>query len=58
MNGIDGVVLDPLADLDAVDLRHHDVEQDQVRQVLLGRGQRFLAVGRLHEVVAVRARAA
>ena len=49
------IVLDPLADLDAVDLRHHDVEQDQVGQMLLGGGERLFAVGGLLEVVAVRA---
>ena len=47
MNGSVGVGLEPLADLDAVDLRHHDVEQDQVGQLLLGGGERLLAVGGL-----------
>ena len=54
MNGSVGVALEPLADLDAVDLRHHDVEQDQVGQLLLGGGQRLLAVGGLLELVALR----
>ncbi len=49
-----GVVLDPLADLDAVDLRHHDVEQDQVRLQLLGGGERLLTIGSLLEVIALR----
>ena len=39
MNGRDGVVLEPPADLDAVQLRHHDVEQDQVRLRSLVRGR-------------------
>ena len=49
-----GVALELLADLDAVDLRHHDVEQDQVGQQLLGGGERLLAVGGLLELVALR----
>src|SRR5262249_43461828 len=45
--------LEPLADLDAVDLRHHDVEQDQVRLGLIGRRQRLGAVGCGDDLVAV-----
>ena len=54
MNGSVASALMLLADLDAVDLRHHDVEQDQVGQQFLGGGERLLAVGGLLEVVALR----
>ncbi len=47
------VRLDALGDLDAVELRHHDVEQDQVGQMLLGGDERLLAVGGLQQLVAV-----
>ena len=49
-----GIVLEPFADFDAVDLRHHDVEQDQVGEELLGGGERLLAVAGLPEFVALR----
>ena len=42
-----GVGLQLPADFDAVELRHHDVEQDQIRKLLRGRGNRLLAIGGL-----------
>ena len=39
-----GVVLEAPAHLEAVDLRHHDVEQDQVRALGRRGSQRLLAV--------------
>ena len=53
MNGSARVRLEAPAHFDAVDLRHHHVEQDQVGQMLLGGGERLLAVGRLQQFVAV-----
>jgi hypothetical protein len=49
-----GVGLELLADLDAVDLRHHDVEQDQVGEQLPGGGKRLLAIRGLLELIALR----
>ena len=48
------VALELLADLDAVDLRHHDVEQNQVGQKRPDGGQRLLAIGGLLELIALR----
>jgi hypothetical protein len=48
-----GVVLEPAADLDAVELGHHHVEQDQVRAVFFCGSQGLLAVGGLSQIVAV-----
>jgi hypothetical protein len=42
----------PSADLDAVEPRHHDVEQDEIGRRLARGGQRLLAVGRGDDVVA------
>jgi len=40
-----GVGLDLPAGFDAVHLRHHHIEQDQIGMVLPCRGQRFFPVG-------------
>jgi hypothetical protein len=48
-----GILLEPAADLDAVDLGHHYVEQDQIRGPFFRGSERFLSVGRLHELIAV-----
>ena len=48
-----GIGLDLPAGFDAVDLRHHDVEQDQIRMMLPGGGDRLLAIGRFDELVAL-----
>jgi hypothetical protein len=40
--------------LDAIDLRHHDVEQNKVGTVLADDQQSFLAIGSLQKLVAVR----
>ena len=48
-----GILLEPAANLDAVDLGHHDVEQDQIRGPFSRGSERFLSVGRLHELIAV-----
>jgi hypothetical protein len=47
------VALEVLADLDAVHLGHHDVEQDQVRLPFAGERQAFLAVAGRVDLVAV-----
>ncbi len=47
------VSLQSRADFDAVDLGHHDVEQDQVRMVSARDGERLGAVTRLKQFVAV-----
>ena len=47
------VGLELTADLDAIHLGHHDVEQDQVRELLAGHGQRLLPVGGRDDVVAL-----
>ena len=52
-----GSLADPPAHLVAVDTRHHDVEQHQVRAALGQRGQRLLAGLRAADVVAARASA-
>ena len=52
-NGCCGVALEATADLDTVEVRHHDVEQDQVGTVLCHRGQRLLAVGGLQRRIAM-----
>ena len=49
-----GVSLDALAHFDSVDLRHHDVEQDEVGMMVARRGDRFFAVGRLQKLIAMR----
>jgi hypothetical protein len=49
-----GVALELAHDRDAVELRHHDVEEDQVRLELAGAGEPFLAVGCGLDLVAVR----
>ena len=51
------IALQPAADFDAVELGHHHVEQEKVRQMFAGGGQRFLAVGGLQQLVAVHAEA-
>ena len=48
------VRLDPPADFDAVELRHHDVEQNEVRPMLARDRQRLLAVARMQHLIAVR----
>jgi hypothetical protein len=45
------VVLEAAADLDAVDFRHHYVNQDQVRVVFLGDRQGFFAVTGFQQIV-------
>ena len=54
MNGIDAIGAQPAAHLDAVELGHHDVEQDQIGQVLAHGSQRLLAVRGGDDLVAVR----
>ncbi len=49
-----GILLEPAADLDTVEPRHHHVEQDQVRKMLSRRSQRRFAVGGLHDLVTIR----
>ena len=46
--------LQSAADFDAVDLRHHDVEQNEIGMVLPGHRQGFLAVSCFHKLVALR----
>ena len=48
MRGL-GIGLDAAADFEAVHARHHDVEQHDIRRVLLDLGERFLAVERGHD---------
>ncbi len=48
--------LEPAADLEAVETRHHEVEQDGVRQLALDRRQRLGAVAREGDVEALLAR--
>jgi hypothetical protein len=48
-----GVRLEPPADLEPVELRHHHVEEDQVRMLRAGEAERLLAIGRRQELVAV-----
>jgi hypothetical protein len=48
-----GLALEPPADLDAVHLGHHNVEQDEIRMVFAGGRQGGLAVGRGQDVVAL-----
>ena len=48
-----GIRLDAAGHFDAVDLRHHHVEQNKVWQMLLGGGERLLAVAGLQQFVAV-----
>jgi hypothetical protein len=43
----------PLADLDAIEPRHHDVEQDQVGKLIARGDQRLLAVGCGDDLVAL-----
>ena len=45
-----GVRLQPAADFEAVELRHHHVEQDQVGQLFAGDGKRFLAIASLQQL--------
>src|SRR5262249_7701329 len=47
--------LERAAHLEAVELGHHHVEQDEARQLRPGDGERLLAVGRLQQLVAMRA---
>ena len=49
-----GVLVDLLQHLPAVDLRHHHVEQDQVRRLLAQRGEPFCRARRLPDDVALR----
>ncbi len=53
VNGNVGVGAQAPAYLDAVELGHHDVEQDQVRRMLPGGRQALLAVGRGDDLVAL-----
>ena len=53
MNGSDRVGAEQPADLEAVALGHHHVEQDQVRQVGQRRVEGLLAVGGGHDLVAL-----
>ena len=48
-----GVLLDPPQRLPAVDLRHHHVEQDQVRRLLAERGECLLGATGLADEVAL-----
>ena len=48
------VLLEPLHDLDAVELRHHDVEQDQIGLELGRARERLLAVSRGDDLIALR----
>ena len=45
--------LEPPADFDAVDFRHHDVEQDQVGRRVPRCGERLLAVGGGDDLVSI-----
>ena len=48
-----GIRLEPPTDLEAVELGHHHVEEDQVRVFLAGKRERFLPVRRRQDLVAV-----
>ena len=50
-----GVAPEPLRNLEAVELRHHDVEEDEIRAELNGPLQRLLAVRCNRDLVAGRA---
>jgi hypothetical protein len=41
----------PPHDFQSRDLRHHQIEQDQARKLLLGESQSLLSAFRLHEVI-------
>lgn len=49
----DGAGFDSTAGLVAVDPRHHDVEQDDIRRELRENGQAFLATGRANQLVLI-----
>ena len=48
------VRLEPPADLDAVELRHHDIEQDEVGPLLARHRQRLFAVAGVQHLIAAR----
>ena len=53
MNGSDAIGLEPFDGLDAVQLRHHDIEQDEIGQQLADLLQRLDPVRRGRHLVAL-----
>ena len=48
-----GIGTQSAADLDAVESRHHHVEQDEIGQLLAHHGKRLRAAARGHDLIAV-----